>query len=281
VKDAAPRRPALPGLGDPRWLQLASQTGFVLYALRSEAFLRSPAQYLAGFAGCVGVDLLVLRLIRRTNLAPVSGLISSMGVLLLCDSPRVWPYFLVGALAIASKHLLRVGERHIFNPTNFALVFAVLFLPQFVTIDASRWGGGFWIMAAVAGLGVLTTWRAKRLDMAACYALGFAGSAWALEALAGKSPAYLIGSMTGAEFQLFAFFMITDPRTTPDSPWARRAFGAVIGVLDTILRLCGLRNAPYYSLFVMTALLPALRLAPPFSFRRPSGGRGASPARTA
>lgn len=248
-----------PSWRDARWLQLSFQTSFVLYALRSEAFMRAPAQYLAGFAGCVGVDAAILYFAKGLPIFPMSGLISSMGLLLLCDSPRTWPYFFVGALSILSKHLIRVDGRHVFNPTNFGLVCAVLFFPNLVTIDASRWGGTLPIALWVAGLGSISTFRARRLDMGLCYAAAFGAAAWVGHLIVGGPAGLLIDSLSGAEFQLFTFFMITDPRTTPDGKLARCLYGAAIGILDAVLRLFNLRNAPFYSLFVWSAILPILR----------------------
>src|SRR5437588_12065977 len=116
-----------PTAQDPRWFILFFLGCYVAYALNSPGFSRTSGQYAASFFTCVGLDVLLCFLTKGVLLVPLSGLITSMGVLLLCDSPYVWPYALIAALAIVSKQFLKVQGRHIFNPNNLGIVVAMLF----------------------------------------------------------------------------------------------------------------------------------------------------------
>lgn len=259
------RRPArhliYPGLADPRWLQLMFLLSFDLYALSSPGFSRRPSQFLCGLGTCLLLDATLLYAYRKVLLAPVSGLISSMGLLLLCDSPHLWPYPLVGALAILSKHFLRDAGRHIFNPLNFGMVAGLLFLSGDLTVVAGRWGGGMAGLLAVMGLGALTVWRARRLDLAAAYWLSFLAGAAARSYATGAPLAVLTAPMTGAAFQLFTFFMITDPMTTPETPRGRWLFAVSLGLLDNLLRYHQISHAPFFALFALSGLVPLWRRA--------------------
>lgn len=129
-----------PGLLDPRWLQVLFLLSFDAYALASPGFSRSPGQYLSGMAACLLLDAALLYFFRCLLLLPVSGLISSMGLLLLCDSPYVWPYAAVGAISMLSKHFIRADGRHVFNPLNFGIVVGLLFFSGDMSVVAGRWG---------------------------------------------------------------------------------------------------------------------------------------------
>ncbi|HVE13473.1 MAG TPA: RnfABCDGE type electron transport complex subunit D [Elusimicrobiota bacterium] len=256
------RKPlVVPGWRDPRWLILAYLFSFVVYALSSPGFSRRPAQWLAGLAVCLGLDWLLLRFYKKLNVLPVSGLVTSMGVLLLCDSPDVWPYALVAALSILSKHFVRSEGRHIFNPNNFGIVLGLLFFGEHVSVVAGRWGGSAAGMCLVAALGAFTAYRASRLDVSWTYAASFFAGVVVRSVWMRKPFLSVVAPMTGAAFQLFTFFMITDPMTTPSSRKGRIAFGTALGALDNVLRVYQVPHAPFHALFAVCAALPLLRSA--------------------
>lgn len=252
-----------PGLTDPRWLQVLFLTCFDLYALSAPGFSRSPSQYLTGMAVCLLLDAAFLYFYRRVLLIPVSGFISSMGLLLLCDSPFVWPYAAVGAISILSKQLVRVDGRHVFNPLNFGMVAGLLFFSGEMTVVAGRWGGAREGLLAVMALGCVVVWRAKRLDLAVAYWLSFLGGAYVRSLYTGAAMGVLLTPMKGAAFQLFTFFMITDPMTTPESRRGRLLFALTLGALDNYLRFKQVSFAPLYALFALSAFVPLWRRAFP------------------
>ena len=248
-----------PALRDPRWVILAFLLSFVGYAISSPGFHRSATQFALGVGTCVLLDGVLSYYRRRTLMFPMSGLVSSMGLLLLTDSPLTWVYPAIGAVAILSKHFIHVRGRHIFNPLNFGVVVALLFLSSDVTVVAARWGGSTAIFAAVVGLGVFAAHRARRLDVGLAYVAGFGVGVLLRAWLLGAPLPVLLIPMTGAAFALFSFFMITDPMTTPESRQGRILYGIAIAALDTGMRLLEVRNAPYYSLFLMSGFLPFFR----------------------
>lgn len=249
-----------PGPGDPRWFQIAFLVAFVVYAMNSPTFSRHWTQYAAGAATCMGLELLLLWR-KGVRLVPVSGLITTLGLLLLVDSPSVWPYAAVGAISILSKHFIRVDGRHLFNPLNFGLIVGLLFMSTDVVVQPGRWGGSLEGMAAIVALGVVTVYRAKRLDLSLAWLAAFVLGAFARAALVHKPVAGLLTPMLGASFQLFTFFMITDPMATPETRKGRLVFAAALGALDAVLRYNEVINAPFYALFALSAFLPQFRAA--------------------
>lgn len=247
-----------PDRKDARWLLLLFLGSYVAYALSSPGYHRTAAQLAASVAVCVGLDLSLDLLVWKVKLAPLSGLVTSMGLVLLCDSPKVWPYAAVGAVSILSKHLLRLRGAHAFNPLNFGMTFGLVALASDVAVSPGRWGGGAGTSAIVLALGILAVLRARRLALAAAYVGTFLGVAALRSAASGAALATLWAPATGAAFHLFAFYMITDPKTTPDGLSEGLGFGAGVAVLDQMLRSREILHAPFYALFLASAVRLAL-----------------------
>jgi Na+-translocating ferredoxin:NAD+ oxidoreductase RnfD subunit len=252
----------LPKWNDARWLLLLLLLCYAGYAISSPAFTRTPAQFAASLLTCLGLDIALLAW-KRVPLLPLSGLISVFGVFLLTDSPTVWAYVLVGALTILSKHFITSGGRHIFNPNNFGVVLAILLFPSDITTEAGRWGGATAVSVFVATFGFFVVYRAHRFALTASYVGWFFAGAVIRAFIAGKPIIMAAAPMTGAAFQLFVFYMISDPRTTPKTRRGQLAFGFSLALIDNVFRYSQLKNAPFFSLFLLTALYALVRRVEP------------------
>ena len=54
-----------------------------------------------------------------------------------------------------------------------------------------------------------------------------------------------------AMYQLFIFFMITDPQTTVRPKWAQCLVVFVVALVEMLLRLAEVVYAPFYALFLV------------------------------
>jgi len=275
--EARPEHPdfLFPRATDVRWHLLAFQISYVVYALVATSFSRTVPQYVAAFASCMLLDFALSWTVKGVRMFPLSGLITSMGTILILDSPLVWPYAFVGVVAMLSKHFLRVRGRHIFNPNNAGLVLAVLYFPGVATASGGGWGGYAPLAALMFALGASVAYRAGRLPLALAYWLTFAAGVLVRSAVLGQPPMMVGGPMTGPAFQLFLFYMLTDPMTTPQDLRGQIVFGCLLGTVDTVLRFEQQKYAPLYALFIMTAFyasfaaLTGRRLStPPWKWRR-------------
>ncbi len=248
-----------PGWRDPRWVLAAYAITFIWFAINTPGFARTPTQFFVGFATCVVVDCLFLFLVKGVSIFPLSGMLSSMGVFLLCDSPHVWPYFVVGLLTILSKHLLVIGGRHIFNPNNFGVVMGFLFLPSYMTLTASRWGPNSAVVAVLSLFGLFLVYRAKRLPLVLSFLAVFSLGAWVRSTVTGVNLLTVFSPAFGAAFQLFIFYHITDPKTSPSKYSHQLYFGVVLAVIDAVFRYNQNKYAPFLSLFILTGFYSFLR----------------------
>jgi Na+-transporting NADH:ubiquinone oxidoreductase subunit NqrB len=190
------------------------------------------------------LSLLVYR--RFPNLA--SAYISGISVGILLRSPAFWPYALCSALAITSKYVIRWRGRHIWNPSNFAICAMLLLAPEFVATLSVQWGNAIWPMLIVWALGVLIVMRVNRFHITATYVVSFVLLSWIRSGITGHSFLAEVAPITGPMYQLFIFFMITDPRTTVRTRRAQYLVAFLIALAEMILRLFENIHAPYYAL---------------------------------
>jgi Na+-transporting NADH:ubiquinone oxidoreductase subunit NqrB len=186
-----------------------------------------------------------------------SAYISGISVGILLRSPAFWPYALCALLAIASKYVLRVKNRHLFNPSNFGIC-AVLFLAaDSVTGLSIQWGNNLWAMLVIWLLGSAIIWRLRRFHICAVYVVSFIAFALLRSWILGDPFLSELSPITGPEYQLFIFFMITDPKTTVRSKRGQCLVAFLVAAVEMALRLDQSIYAPLYALFLVgpTAML--------------------------
>ena len=215
-------------------------------------FFKSPIKLLAAIVACAGLDA-ILNLRKTAPVFPLSGLVTSFGTFLLTDSPYIWPYVVVGAVASFSKHLIRFRNRHVFNPNNFGLVTLMLLSDQEFLTSPGRWDGRGFFSLTMAVLGFWLVTRANRWALSLSFLVFSALCASARSAITGTKLVIVFGPLMGPAFVLFSFYMISDPATTPSKRADQIWFGASIALLDQILRFEKIRVAPVFALFLVSA----------------------------
>lgn len=247
----------VPRFSDIRFHVLVLLVAFVAYAVTSPAYSRTIAQVAIVLGTCLILDTALTLWLRGRVILPMSAFVTSMGTVLLCDSPDLWAYFFVAAISILSKHIIRINGIHIFNPNNFGVVLGLLFFSHSITVDASRWGGHFWLTCVIFVLGASLIYRANRLYLAFAFFLTFMVLAFARYLIGGFTYAFYVSPLLGPAFQLFVFYMITDPRTSPSKPRDQILFGFCVGAIDALFRMYQEKYAPFYALFITCGLFSA------------------------
>ncbi len=185
-----------------------------------------------------------------------SALISSMSLVLLLRTDVVAIAALASFIAIASKRFIRFDGNHIFNPSALALVL-VTGLSSHAYISPGQWGALGLVAFLVLGIGLLVVTRAHRLDVALAFLLCFASVVLLRGMYLGDPIAIALHQLQSGALLLFAFFMITDPKTTPAHRAARIVFGVTVAVVAAILQFkFYLSTAAIYALVALAPLVP-------------------------
>lgn len=180
-----------------------------------------------------------------------SAYITGISVGILVRSPAFWPYLLCAVISIMSKYVLRVKGRHIWNPSNFGISVLLFLAPAAVAGLSIQWGNYLLPMIVVWILGSITIARLHRFHITGTYVVCFIGFAFLRSFLTGNPWQSEIAPLTGPMYQLFIFFMITDPKTTVRTTRWQCIVVAIVALVETVLRLEQVVYAPFYALFIV------------------------------
>jgi hypothetical protein len=180
-----------------------------------------------------------------------SAYISGISIAILVRSPMLWPYALGGLISVMSKFVLRTRRGHLWNPSNFGICALLVLAPSVVAPLSVQWGNNLWPMLVIWAVGVFAVWRAKRAHITIAYVLSFFFFALIRSLITGSSYAAEVAPITGPMYQLFALFMITDPKTTVSSTRGAVAVAFLVALVETAFRLAEVIYAPFYALFLV------------------------------
>ncbi len=263
----------MPPRFDPRLYQIAVLAGLLGYGWAALGFDITPARAALIVGVCLGMQLACTRLWRLPAFDARSPLISGLSLCLLFRTADPWLAAAAAAIAVSSKFVIRLRGKHVFNPTNIAVV-ALLIASDRAWVSPGQWGSVGWFAFLMACLGSLVVTRASRADVTiaflASYAALLAGRAWWL----GDARGIPLHQLQGGALLLFAFFMISDPKSTPDSRAGRVLFAALVaaGAWYVQFRLFH-TNGPLWALAACSPLVPVIDSLLP-------GARYAWPARS-
>jgi Na+-transporting NADH:ubiquinone oxidoreductase subunit NqrB len=213
----------------------------------SYGILESYTRTLLAIGTSLVAELILSRIYmgKWPNLA--SAYITGISVGILVRSPAFWPYALCALISIMSKYVLRVHDRHIWNPSNFGIVAMFILASGTVAGLSIQWGNFVWPMLVIWTLGSAIIWRLRRFLAFALLRSWITGDPWRSE----------ISPITGPMYQLFIFFMITDPKTTVRSKTGQYVTVFAVAAVEMVLRLHQAVYAPFYALFLVgpTAML--------------------------
>ena len=181
------------------------------------------------------------------NLA--SAYITGISVGILVRSPAYWPYALCSVISIMSKYVLRVKGRHIWNPSNFGIAVLLFLAAETMAVLSIQWGNNYWSLLVIWTLGSIIIWRARRFHISATYVVSFVLFAFLRSWITGDPWQAEMAPITGPMYQLFVFFMITDPKTTVRSKMGQCVVAFCVALVEFFLRLDQVVYAPIFALF--------------------------------
>jgi Na+-transporting NADH:ubiquinone oxidoreductase subunit NqrB len=226
-------------------------TGILVSAHLSFGILEGYSRTGMAILVAILAELIMGRLTYGTWPHPASAYITGISVGILVRSPYMWAYVLCSLASIATKYTLRYRNRHLWNPSNFG-VSALLFLaPASASVLSIQWGNVVLPMAVIWVLGALIVWRAGRGHISATYVASFLLFSFAQSAMTGKPWLSIVAPITGPMYQLFIFFMVTDPKTTVRTKTGQCVVVFLVALVEMILRLNEVVYAPFYALFLV------------------------------
>jgi len=180
-----------------------------------------------------------------------SAYISGISVGILIRSTMIWPYIITSVLSIMSKYVLRYKGRHLWNPSNFGISWMLFMAPLDVAGLSIQWGSNFLGLAVIWILGLVIVYRAKRLHVTLTYVISFVILSYVRSLIVGDAFLAEVSPLTGPMYQLFIFFMITDPATSVSTKRGRILVIILVSIVEFILRLDSFIYAPFYALFLV------------------------------
>ena len=250
---------------DPRYL-ITFLITLVLVAAQLRYHMFGGYERLAlSLAVCMATEALFSWFDRGKVVNLQSAYISGISLTLLTkpQGGALWPFALGGFLAISSKYVLRYRDNHLWNPTNFAICALLLLAPARVSVLSHQFGNDVATNLVIWGFGLVIAARVGVLHVTLTYVASFLALNAARAALTGQALLPEIAPITGPMYQLFIFFMITDPRTVVKGKQKQMAVAVCIAVAEALFRLASDRGWPLPTAFQADPALLALATVGP------------------
>jgi len=213
---------------DPRLYQIGALTLLLLYGIFALNFDITLLRAALLVATAIGTQALF----ARTNgvaFDPRSAAISGLSLSLLLRSESLLLLLAGAVIAVASKFVVRFHGKHVFNPTNIAIVVLML-ASKHVWVSPGQWGNVAFFGFLIACIGGLVVNRAARSDVTYAFIVAWSALVIGRSLWVGEPLAIPIHRLENGALLLFTFFMISDPKTTPDSRTGRILFAALVAL---------------------------------------------------
>jgi Na+-transporting NADH:ubiquinone oxidoreductase subunit NqrB len=264
---------------DARHFQILALSVLLAYNIGWLDFGAAPLNSALAIGSALATQFACARLFGLAHTDLRSPLITGLSLSLLLRANDPLLHAVAGVIAIGSKFVLRFDGKHIFNPAGFAIV-ALVLTSTGVWISPGQWGTALWFAALLAFLAILVLSAARRADIALFF-LGSHGALLLARALWLGDPLTIpLHQIEGGSLLIFAFFMISDPKTSPDSRLGRFLFAFAVAVLGHWLAFfMQMRPALYFALIALsplTLLIDRIIPAQRFSWTAAAAPQGAA-----
>ncbi len=258
---------------DPRYYQIAILSFLLAYGLFVLDFeVRAATAAVILFTAQL-TQFGFTRALKLPKFDPRSALISSLSLCLLLRTETLLIAALAAFIAIASKFVIRWKNKHIFNPTNFSLVVLIVCFDS-AWVSSGQWGRELFFLLSIACLGMVVINRSRRSDITLAFLFFYATLLFGRALWLGDPLTIPVHQLQSGALLIFAFFMISDPMTTPNSRSGRILFSALVsfgaGFVQFVLYQ---PNGLLYSLVACCLITPFIdRFLPDekFQWRAPS-----------
>jgi len=217
-------------MADPRLYQIGTLASLLVYGMGWLDFDISISRVILVLATVLAAQWICDRLAGvKTPFASSarSALISGLSLCLLLRTNRSDLAATAAIITIAGKFLIRISGKHLFNPTNGGIV-AMLLVTDQVWVSPGQWGAAASLAFLLACAGALIVNRAARSDVTYAFIVCYCALLFGRSFYLGEPPTIPLHRLESGALLLFTFFMISDPKTTPDSRAGRMLFGVLV-----------------------------------------------------
>jgi Na+-transporting NADH:ubiquinone oxidoreductase subunit NqrB len=250
---------------DPRYL-IAFLITLVLVAGQFRYHILGGYDRLAlALGACMATEALLSWFDRGKIVNLQSAYISGISLTLLTkpQGGALWPFALGGFLAISSKYVLRYRDNHLWNPTNFAITALLLVAPDRVSVLSHQFGNDVLTNLVIWTFGLIIAARVGVLHITLTYVLSFLILGVVRASALGLPVLPEIAPITGPMYQLFVFFMITDPRTVVRGRRKQMLVAILIAVMEALIRVAADLGMPLPTAFTAGPAFLALATVGP------------------
>jgi len=253
-------------MADPRLYQIGTLASLLVYGMGWLDFDITVPRVVLLLTTVLATQWVCDRLVggqARFAMTARSALISGLSLCLLLRTSRADLAALAAIVTIASKFLIRVRGKHVFNPTNGGIV-AMLLLTNQVWVSPGQWGAAAFFAFLMACAGSLVVNRAARSDVTCAFIVCYSALLFGRSFYLGEPLTIPLHRLESGALLLFTFFMISDPKTTPDSPAGRVLFAALVAFGAWYVQFRLFRtNGLLWSLAASSTIVPLIdRIAP-------------------
>src|SRR6266852_7015537 len=240
---------------DPRLYQIGALSLLLLYGLTALDFDTTWFRAALVIGSAIGGQWVCSRL-WSVKFDPRSAAISGLSLALLLRSNSMIFLVAAAAIAISTKFAIRWRGKHIFNPTNIAIVALMIASPR-VWVSPGQWGNVAFFGFLVVCLGGLVVNRASRSDVTYAFIAAWSAVLIGRSLWLGEPLTIPLHRLENGALLLFTFFMISDPKTTPDSRAGRMLFAALVALGGAYIQFKLFRtNGILWSLAACSLLVP-------------------------
>lgn len=261
---------------DARHWQILALSGLFLISVFTTDFGARPVQLAYAFSGAMTAQA-IGSLLVRAHFEWKSAAITSLSLTILLRAVDPWMWFVAAMIGIGLKFAVRYKGKHLFNPACIGIVAMCLLFDRDVWVSPGQWGQAPLIAGWAMALAALVLSSAKRLDIALGYIGTFAAILFVRALWLGDPMSIPLHQLSSGTLLVFTFFMITDPRSTPDSRAGRLVFASAVAALTAwFIIVPNVLAAPMMALAALSILTPVLdRLLPAqrFQWGNPSMSR--------
>ena len=220
------------------------------------------------------VQFIGMRVTGQAKFDPLSAVITSLSLTLLLRTDAIELAALAACIAIGSKFLLRIHGKHVFNPANVALVTLMLTSNQ-AWVSSGQWGSATIGAFLLACLGFLVLTRAKRAETTIAFLVAYCAFLVGRAVWLNDPLGIPLHQLQNGALLIFAFFMISDPKTTPNSARGRIVFGALTAAVAFAIQFMFYEpNGPILALIIcapMVPLIDAISRGQVYRWEQPAG----------